>query len=149
MQEFNKTYWKCALASLALLAIMMICVWVFDINITPYLVTIGLIFILALPWYIAIRNKGKDEEVKEKHQLSEEIEDIENSLEEIKANLEDCQNRLLKVEDYEMYKGEMQKKTRIIENFDEELTAIECIDSCLEEVESISNALTVLTNQVT
>ena len=148
MLNIDKKYWICVLIDVAIIAIIPILSFGFHIDLSNYIILIGFIFILSLPWYFVIKGTKKIEESRLSNTLSEEIEDIENSLEEMNTYIEDCRKRLLSVKDYSSFKEEMRTKVREIENFDEELTAFECLDACLGEVESISNNLNVIKIQV-
>ena len=60
--SIKRDYWICTIASLALISILLIVVYVFHARITGYLVTIGVIVLVILPWYILHRIRSNENE---------------------------------------------------------------------------------------
>ena len=124
-----------------ILASIFISASVFHKDPSPALLVVGFFFLVCIPWYVVYRIRQNRNENASKHEVKEVLRETIESLNELEQMVVVCAKRFEKVKDYEQWKKETRRISRKIENFDEELSAIEYLDSCQEEIESISNGL--------
>ncbi|MFC1903847.1 hypothetical protein ACFLXJ_04425 [Chloroflexota bacterium] len=131
----------CLIVTIFIIGAIFISTLVFHVDISSYLLTIGFFFVVLLPVYILHRIRNNNNENAARYKVESVLQDTMVDLDELKEEAKECVKRFDKIKSYENWKEEMRRISRKIENFDEESTAIEDLESLQYEIEHIAEEL--------
>ena len=137
--SIKKDYWICTIASLALISILLIIVYVFHANITAYLFTIGVIILVILPWYVLHRIRSNENEDAARLEVERVLKEATKDLTELRKDLRRSIRCFKRIDSYEKLVEEKRKKVKVGNK--KELTVMNNLELIHYQIESIAEDL--------